>query len=53
MGLSFVFRLLSFFHFLPKAEFSISPPCCLFFDMRFYLSVSSLELGDSESITAK
>jgi hypothetical protein len=53
MDLSFVFRLFSFFHFFAKAEFSFSPLCCPFFDMRFYLSVGSPELEDSESIPEK
>ena len=53
MGLSFVFRLFSFFNFFTKAEFLFPSSSYLFFDMRFYLSFSSLELGDSESIPAK
>jgi len=53
MGLSFVFCLLSFFHFFAKTEFLFSFFSYLFFDMRFYLSFSSLELGGSESIPAK
>ena len=46
MGLSFAFRLFSFFHFFPKAEFSFFRPCCLFSDMYFCDFIDSFGLGD-------